>query len=72
MHPFHSMRTLKNCIALVEKFIIIRLSAGFIKERVDQGVFFYKKNTKCIIYKIEVSEKQYDQFTKNIAQFKCF
>ena len=48
------------------------LSAGFIKERMDQGVFFYKKNTKCLIYKIEVSEKQYNQFTKNIAQFKCF
>ena len=28
------------------------LSGGFVKEGVDRGVFLYKKNTKCIIYKM--------------------
>lgn len=44
------------------------LSAGFVKEGVDHGVFFYKKNTKCMIFKMTVSEMQYDQLTENIAE----
>ncbi|MCQ6277234.1 hypothetical protein JMM81_20375 [Bacillus sp. V3B] len=48
------------------------LSAGFVKEGVDRGVFLYKKNTKCIIYKMVVSELQYDIILKSIAQFKYF
>lgn len=48
------------------------LSAGFIKEGVDRGVFLYKKNTECIIYKMVVSESQYDEILKRIAQFKYF
>jgi len=48
------------------------LSAGFIRERVDRGVFFYKKNTKCLIYKIVVSDRQYDQLIRDIARFKYF
>ena len=35
------------------------LSAGFIKEGVNHGVFLYKKNTKCILYRLTVSEEQY-------------
>jgi len=48
------------------------LSAGFIKEGVDQGVFFYKKNTKCILYRMIVSEEQYRKIFSKIYQFKCF
>ncbi len=48
------------------------LSAGFVKEGVNHGVFFYKKDTKCSIYKLVVSETQYEQLTKNIDQFNCF
>ena len=47
------------------------LSAGFVKEGMDHGVFFYKKNTKCIIYKITVSEMQYGKLTNGIAKVEC-
>ena len=48
------------------------LSAGFIKEGVDHGVFFYKKNTKCMVYKLMVSERQYCEILSEIYQFKSF
>jgi hypothetical protein len=48
------------------------LSAGFIKEDLNQGVFLYKKNTKCILYKIAISENQYEEIFQKIDQFKCF
>lgn len=47
------------------------LSAGFIKEDLNQGVFLYKKNTKCILYKIAISENQYEEIFQEIDQFKC-
>ncbi|WP_428909518.1 hypothetical protein [Niallia sp. Krafla_26] len=46
------------------------LSAGFVKEGLDHGVFFYKKNTKCIIYKLSVNDSQYKKLTKSIARVK--
>src|SRR3954452_16980179 len=48
------------------------LSAGFIKEELNQGVFLYKKNTKCILYKVAISENQYEEIFQKIDQFKCF
>ena len=68
MHPFHWTKSLKSSIALGVKVYYNPLSAGFVKEGVDHGVFFYKKNTKCMIFKMTVSEMQYDQLTENIAE----
>ncbi|WP_338470575.1 hypothetical protein R4Z10_17580 [Niallia sp. XMNu-256] len=45
------------------------LSAGFVKEGVNHGVFFYKKDTKCTVYKLVVSETQYERLTNNIGRF---
>lgn len=48
------------------------LSGGFVKEGIDRGVYLYKKNTKCILYKMVVSDDQYNEILKRIAQFKYF
>lgn len=48
------------------------LSAGFVKEGIDRGVYLYKKNTKCIVYKMNVDDAQYQKIMKNIAEFKYF
>jgi hypothetical protein len=47
------------------------LSAGFVKESLNQGVYHYKKNTKCILYKIAISHKQYDEILRKLDEFKC-
>jgi len=46
------------------------LSAGFVKEGIDRGVYLYKRNTKCVVYKMSVNDTQYQEILKNIAQFK--
>ena len=48
------------------------LSAGFIKEGVEHGVFWYKKDTKCILYRLTVSEQQYRNILMRIYRFRCF
>jgi hypothetical protein len=45
-------------------------SAGFIQERVDGGVFLHKKNTKCAIYRLQVSDSQYKGIQAMILQFE--
>lgn len=54
------------------KFYYNPLSAGFIKEDIDHGVFFYKKDTKCMLYRLTVSEQQFIDITAKIYRFKCF
>ncbi len=63
---------LKELYSFGRKVYFNPLSAGFIKEGVDRGVFLYKKNTKCIVYKMSVSEYQYNEILRKIAQFKYF
>jgi hypothetical protein len=48
------------------------LSAGFIKEGVNRGVFFYKKDTRCILYKMVINEEQYMNLLKKIQEFKSY
>ena len=48
------------------------LSAGFVKEALNQGVYYYKKNTKCILYKIAISQQQYEEILRKLDEFKCF
>jgi hypothetical protein len=47
-------------------------SGGFVKERMDQGVFFHQKETKCVLYKLTVNEEEYNQIIKIIYQFESF
>lgn len=47
-------------------------SGGFVKERMDQGVFYHHKDTRCALYKLTVNEEQYEQIIKVIFQFECF
>ncbi|MDQ0156172.1 hypothetical protein [Robertmurraya andreesenii] len=47
-------------------------SGGFVKERMDQGVFFHQKETKCVLYKMTVNEEQYNQILRVIYQFESF
>lgn len=45
-------------------------SAGFIKERLDKGVFFHQKETRCALYKLTVDENQYDLLLETISHFE--
>ncbi len=45
-------------------------SAGFIKERVDGGVFKHKRNTRCAVYRLQVSDSQHKDIRKIILQFE--
>ena len=43
--------------------------AGFAKESVDEGVLAQHPETKCIIYDLEVSDKNYALINKRIKKF---
>ena len=45
------------------------LLGGFVKESVDEGVLAQHPETKCIIYDLEVTEKEYTIVEKKLEKF---
>ena len=45
------------------------LNSGFIKEDINKGVFGADKNTKCGVYKVPVTETQYEDIAGIIRHF---
>ncbi len=46
------------------------LNSGFVREDIDKGVFGADKNAHCGVYKIPVTEEQYEYICKEIQHFK--
>lgn len=63
---------LKNLYSFGRKVYTNPFSGGFVKERMDQGVFFHHKETKCALYKLTVNEEQYSKILRTISQFESF
>lgn len=63
---------LKDLYSFGRKVYRNPFSGGFVKERMDQGVFFHQKETKCVLYKLTVNEEQYSQILRIIYQFESF
>lgn len=40
--------------------------AGLVKENINEGLYAIKKNTECRVYKLDVSEKEYNLIEKNL------
>jgi hypothetical protein len=47
-------------------------SAGFVKERLDSGVFFHQKETRCVLYRLTIDHDQHVQLVSTISQFETF
>lgn len=63
---------LQNIYSFGRKVYTNPFSGGFVKERMDQGVFFHKKETKCVVYKLTVNEEQFNEIIQIIYQFERF
>ncbi|MGG0718345.1 hypothetical protein ABE096_12235 [Robertmurraya massiliosenegalensis] len=63
---------LEDIYSFGRKVYMNPFSGGFVKERMDQGVFFHKKETKCVLYKLTVNEEQFNQIIQVIYQFERF
>lgn len=63
---------LKDLYSFGRKVYTNPFSGGFVKERMDQGVFYHQKETKCVLYKLTVNEEQYSQILRVIYQFESF
>lgn len=42
------------------------LFAGLVEENINEGLYAIKKNTQCRVYKLNVSDKQYQLIEKNL------
>lgn len=47
------------------------LFAGFVEERINEGLYAIRKSTVCRVYSKEVTEKQYDSLKLNIEEVKA-
>lgn len=45
------------------------LIGGFVREDIDKGTFSIFPNTTCELYYVNISNKQYEQFTSEISRF---
>ena len=45
------------------------LNSGFIKENINKGVFGADKNARCGVYRIPVTDEQYEKISKEIKHF---
>lgn len=45
------------------------LIAGFVKEKIHEGMFRYYQNTECIIYSLNVEDEQYERITFLIEKY---
>lgn len=68
------MRTFCSFARRVRYFPVI---AGFINEKVNEGMFGYYPNTECVIYALDVTDTQYekikdilDRYQKEKEQYK--
>lgn len=46
------------------------LNGGFVKEDVYQGIYRYFPNTRCILFKLPVTNKQYEQTKRIVRAFQ--
>ena len=45
-------------------------NSGFIKEDIEKGIFGKHKKTKCVVYELVVSNKQYEHILQEISRFE--
>lgn len=62
-------KKLTNLYSFGRKNMLFPFIAGFVKEDIDSGVFEKYKDTKCILYEIEVTLDVYNSIEKIINRF---
>lgn len=61
---------LNSLYSFARQNLYIPLIAGFVKEDVNQGVYKLHDNTLCQIYRISISEEQYNTLQQSINEFE--
>lgn len=73
-HPYNHVsisfdKDLNLMYSFARKKIYSPWIAGFIKENLNQGIFKRKTETRCQIYKLSITEKQYEQLLEALQPF---
>ncbi|MEG0370916.1 MAG: hypothetical protein RR645_01325 [Clostridium sp.] len=63
-------KELKELYSFGRKNMRIPFIAGFVREDVNSGVFYKYKNTKCIIYELDVKDYVYENIKNIIDGFE--
>ena len=45
-------------------------NGGFISENIEKGIFGKHKGTRCTVYELKVTRKQYDHIQRELVRFK--
>lgn len=45
-------------------------NGGFISENIEKGIFGKHKDTRCTVYELKVTRKQYDHIQRELVRFK--
>ena len=74
-HPYNHVsialdRDLTQLYSFGRKHIYFPLFAGFIQEDISGGLYALYHNTDCLLYEMNVSEKEYDNICSIIESFQ--
>jgi hypothetical protein len=61
---------LKHIYSFGRKSLHFPLNAGFVKERLDQGIYLKLKHTTCVVYELRLETAQYEQIVREIQRFE--
>jgi hypothetical protein len=61
---------LEEMYSFARRGIYNPFNAGFIREYIDKGVFARYSSTECSIFRLQISEQQYDNLREEIEIFK--
>lgn len=61
---------LNSLYSFARQNLYLPLIAGFVKEDINDGIYKIHSNTVCEIYKLKITNEQYELLEKSIEEFK--
>lgn len=61
---------LNSLYSFARQNLYIPLIAGFVKEDINEGIYKIHDNTLCEIYRLSITQEQYDLLEKSIQKFR--
>lgn len=62
--------SLDEMYSFARKGVYNPFNSGFISENIEKGIFGKHKGTRCAVYELKVTSKQYDRIQQELARFK--
>jgi hypothetical protein len=63
---------LEEMYSFARKGMYNPFNCGFVSENIEKGIFGKHKGTRCALYELEITSKQYDAIQEELGKFKRY